>query len=203
MDVGAPVVAARSLSEAVPVLLGQAWLPSPENGFLPGSVRVAATAAEISVDARLDDRDVFTEVREGCCRLWELGDVFEMFFLRPGDGFYSELHVAPDGRLAHLRIPLDRAPELRAGEVKPEEFFVSPPGFSAVVDVATTGWSVRSSIPVAAISAAGPIRAGERWKVSFSRYDAAPGRHRAILSSTSRLVRPDFHAIDCWNELCF
>lgn len=203
MSPDSSIVVPSRIEEAVPVTFRQTWLPENDPGFLAGVVRVARDSDMLIVAAELPDEHVFTEVRPGIPWLWELGDVFEIFLFRPGDDFYSELHVAPDGRTAHLRIPLDRAADLRSGAAGPADFVTDASCFTAVAKTEPPGWKVMAHIPVGAISRGGPIVPGEQWRASFCRYDADPHRPSPILSSTSSLVRENFHEIACWNRLCF
>ncbi len=193
---GAPVTCTETIR------LGQAW-PGATGGFAPASVRVTWTSDSVRVSARLEDADVCTSAHGDSCRLWELGDVFEMFFQAENSGYYVEMHVAPGNQRLHLRIPIVDGPGPRRKDVPPENFFVDPPGFSSRTARTAFGWTVDAVIPCFEVSGLAAIRPGERWLVSFSRYDAWSDARPPALSSSSPHAEPNFHRRQEWRSLCF
>lgn len=57
--------------------------------------------------ATLDDTDIFTKATGDLQRLWELGDVFEIFLEAEGCGQYCETHITPGKFRMHLRLTSD------------------------------------------------------------------------------------------------
>lgn len=147
-------------------------------GWKPGALLVAA---------ELEDDDVFTHAARAGERLWELGDVFEMFLETAAPSFYVELHVAPGNVRAQLRIPLPRP------QVEPETL-MTPPAFASRAWQRPGGWSVEAVVPFETIGGA-PAR------FSFSRYDYARGRGEPVHSSTSPHKTLDFHRRHEWGTL--
>lgn len=180
--------ARRAFAKAPSAALGQGWREAPEPGFRPGAVRVGYREQCLHVLAELEDESVATAAVRAGQRLWELGDVFEIFLETAGAREYHELHVAPGNLRARLRIPLPR-PDA------PPERLMTEPGFHSTVWTGGGGWQVLASIPFALLG-------GEPARYSFSRYDHSPGR-APVLSSSSPHAAADFHRREEWGELRF
>jgi len=125
-------------------------------------------------------------------RLWELGDVAELFVQKIGEESYREYQVSPNGFTLALCYPdLTGVAAVRSGSRILEDFDTGPP---PPVDITTIseGWSVSLEIPL-------PASQGERFRVSCCRYDY-PKEGSVIISSTSLHPVRDFHRPQDWAE---
>lgn len=184
---------AEAFAGISPIPLGQAWLPAPEDGFLPAEVRAGRLGNRLLVFATLPDADIFTHATAPNQKTWELGDVFEIF-LKPEDHpHYRELHVTPANIRTQLRFP----PKESDLEFLPDGIFESR------VWVASGRWHVLASIPCAAITDRPEIEPGERWRFSFCRYDAFRDGRKPVISSTSPHPVPKFHRPAEWGVMVF
>jgi len=125
-------------------------------------------------------------------RLWELGDVAELFVQKVGEESYREYQVSPNGFTLALHYPdLTGVAAVRSGSRTMEDFFTGEIPF---VESTTTPeqWSVSVEIPL-------PASTGERFRVSCCRY-AYPNKGSAIISSTSLHPVRDFHRPQDWAE---
>lgn len=163
-------------------LLTQPWAAQPEARFRPGTVRLAWSVDALLVLADLHDDEVRTSATADNQRLWELGDVFEIFLQAEGNDAYTELHVAPNGIRMHLRFP--------------ENLPVTPVGFQASANLTATGWRVEARIP-AEVCGLPRFEAGTILRVSFCRYDAGAGAP-PVLSTSAAHPAVSFHHPDEW-----
>ena len=175
----------------------QAWLPTPEFGFLPGTACFAWKDGKLELTVDLTDQDVITTATASQQRLWELGDVVELFVQRIGESAYREYQVTPNGFSLALSYPdPSGVAAVRSGKRQIDEFFSegsSDASFMAQGELTATGWKAYFSIPVV-----GSL--GDRIRVSCCRYDA--GRERSpIISSTSHHLVRDFHRPQDWREM--
>lgn len=168
--------------EFVAFHLAQSWRPCLEPLFRPGHVQLAWTPSQLIVEADLADEHVFTTATGDNQRMWELGDVFEMFLQVAGRKEYAELHVTPNGKRLHLQFP--------GGQP------VHPAAFRASAVLTSGGWRVEAGIPpeVVGLERFGP---GLELRVSFCRYDATPGE-QPVLSSTAHHPIASFHRPAEW-----
>lgn len=127
-------------------------------------------------------------------RLWEHGDVCELFVQRSSEIGYEEYQVSPNGFTLALKYPdLLGVAAVRSGEQPIDEFFLQDLSIVTTAEFTETGWTACFSIPL--IGAA-----GDRIRVSCCRYDAGAGSS-PILSSTSPHPVRDFHRPQDWREL--
>jgi hypothetical protein len=201
-EAGRPYDGDAPVTSAEKIRLGQPW-PGATGVFTRTSVRVTWTSDSVRVSADLEDADVFTSAPGDSCRLWEMGDVFEMFFQAENAGYYVEMHVAPGNQRLHLRIPIAGGPGPQRKDVAPENFFVDPPRFSSRTARTAVGWTVDATVPCCEVSGRAAITPGERWLVSFCRYDAWSDSRPPVLSSSSPHAEPNFHRRHEWRSLCF
>lgn len=132
--------------------------------------------------------------------LFELGDAFEIFLQREGATDYVELHVAPNGKRMHLSLPgLRGRPSPGAEALAFGQMLVTPVGFSATTAMADEGWRAEVRIPAATLGLK-DFRGGERFRISFCRYDAS-GEGPPICSSSSPHKILDFHRPDEWTQI--
>jgi hypothetical protein len=190
---------------AAPTLhLGQAWQPSPEGTFRPGAVRLGWHETGIVVAASLEDERVFTRATADNQRLWELGDVFEMFFRNAVREDYLELHAAPGDKRLQLHFPSrETVAGLRAGIGRLDDFLVREPLFDFRTRMTSNGWALVAQIPGPALGFDVSSLKGEAVFASFSRYDYASDGSPPILSSTSPHAQLDFHRQEEWIKLVF
>jgi hypothetical protein len=103
--------AARTAFTGSPMLaLGQAWRGEPEETFRPGKVRVGWRDDRFWVHAELTGDAIFNASAADNGRLWELGDVFEIFLGDSESAQYVEFHIAPNGKRVQLLWPDARPP---------------------------------------------------------------------------------------------
>ena len=68
----------------------QAWQPKPDADFTPATVSAGWRVNSLLVFAELDDADIFTRATASNQRMWELGDVLEMFLSPESSGSYVD-----------------------------------------------------------------------------------------------------------------
>jgi hypothetical protein len=174
----------------IPLL--QNWLPAPEQGFLPGKARFSWKDGFLTLDAEFVDREVITTATAHGQRLWEHGDVVELFIQKEGEQDYREYQVAPNGFTLALHYPDSTCVgAVRRGERRMEEFMTREIPV-AKVTMHSEGWSASLHIPL-------PARPGEVFRVSCCRYDAGSGR-APLISSTSPHPARDFHRPQDWRK---
>ncbi|HEU4680056.1 MAG TPA: hypothetical protein VFS35_11080 [Terrimicrobiaceae bacterium] len=184
--------------------LGQAWRPSPEETFRPGVVRLGWHEGKIVVAAKLEDQNVFTRATTHNQRLWELGDVFEMFFRNAAREDYLEVHAAPGDQRLQFHFPSrETVAGLRSGIGRLEDFVVQEPLFDFRTRRTSDGWVVVAEIPGLALGFNVSSLKGEAVLASFSRYDYASDGSPPVLSSTSPHRQLDFHRQEEWMRLVF
>jgi hypothetical protein len=146
----------------------------------------------LNLKVDLIDEEVITTASAHGQKLWEHGDVVELFIQRVGESGYREYQVAPNGFSLALQYPdISCVADVRNGEQRMEEFLSSE--IPAVqITRNSEGWQVCLSIPLEASP-------GERFRVSCCRYDAAKGRLPVISSTSPHPVR-DFHRPQDWRE---
>lgn len=178
---------------AARLVFAQPWRAETDDHFRPATVSVSWSPEALHVRARMVDERVVTAASAHNQRLWQLGDVFEMFFLVQGRTDYLELHVAPNNKRLHLRFAGSRSPSgLRfARKVPFEERLVCPVGFTSAAGRQPDGWWVSAVIPAETLGLAA-LTPGLHLRVAFARYDADPGR-MTVLSSTADHPVPAFH----------
>ena len=170
----------------------QSWLTEPEVGFLPGTATISWADGNLHLWADLPSKEVISSATSHGQRLWEYGDVAELFIQRIGEESYWEYQLSPNGFTLALEYPdLSGVAAVRSGEKKIEDFFTET-NFEARAELTATGWTARFSIPLSGSP-------GDRIRISCCRYDAAEGRAPTI-SSTSPLTIRDFHRPQEWRE---
>jgi hypothetical protein len=170
----------------------QSWLPEPEPGFLPGVARFSWAHGVLRLEARFTGHALRSRSTAHGQRLWELGDVAELFVQKVGEESYREYQVSPNGFTLALCYPdLTGVGAVRSGSRTLEDFLT---GEIPSVESTTTpeGWSVSLEVPL-------PASPGERFRVSCCRY-AYPKEGSAIISSTSLHPVRDFHRPQDWAE---
>lgn len=190
----------RVSQSGITLRLSQPWNASPDAAFQPGIARLAWTPTALVVSADLTDREVFTNATGDNQSMWELGDAIEMFIQVEGRTDYVELHIVPTNHKLHLHLPGIRGRV--TSEAKPATFdqmLVTPVGFTSEVTRTATGWKVDARVP-ADVLGLQTLAAGQRLRISFSRYNAT-GNGDPILSTTAAHPVLDFHRPDDWTKV--
>jgi hypothetical protein len=181
-------------------ILHQPWAKEAQPELRPAVVHLAWTPAKLIVEARLTDDEIFSSATQDNERLWELGDVLEIFAMVEGRREYVELHVAPNGRRMHLRIPGVGGRATPDAEPTPfEEMFVTPVGFTGEAMQGPRGWRVKAHIPAEVFGLA-TFAEGQRFRVSFCRYDAS-SQGEPVLSTSSPHPVVAFHRPEDWTRI--
>lgn len=173
----------------------QSWLPAPEPGFRPGIARFSWADGVLRLEACFPGHAPTSRATAHGQRLWELGDVAELFVQKVGEESYREYQVSPNGFTLALCYPdLSGVAAVRSGSRTLEEFFT---GEIPDVECKTTpeGWRVSMKVPL-------PVSPADRFRVSCCRYDYpddSPGI-RPVISSTSHHLVRDFHRPQDWLE---
>jgi hypothetical protein len=180
--------------------LAQPWQQTVDDGFRPGRVHLRWTPEALVVEAEMIDDEVFTISTADNQRMWQLGDVFEIFLQKEGRSDYVELHLSPNGHRLHLRLP---NPQRRLSpdgpELTIEEMTVVPPRFRGFASRTANGWRARVEIPPEALVLA-RFETGQSFRIGFGRYDAASGRE-AVLSTTADHEVLSFHRPQDWTRI--
>jgi len=170
----------------------QSWLPEHEAGFLPGTAMLWWADGMLHLQADLIDEEVITTATAHGQRLWEHGDVVELFLQKEGESGYREYQVAPNGLTLALHYSdITCVAAVRNGERRLEEFLTREIP-AAEVTKTEQGWSVSLQVPLHASP-------GELFRVSCCRYDRIPGGTPVISSTSPHPVR-DFHRPQDWRE---
>jgi hypothetical protein len=181
--------------EAPPILLDSFW---PGGEVTAAAARVGHFGGRVYVQAEIPDSSVCTSAVRENERLWEKGDVFEMFFQVAGCRPYFEFHVSPNNLRLQLRVPgrenFDRS--------RFDEYLLPPGSFQSVTEVGPGRWALLAVFDPATLGAPALLKS-QIWRFSFCRYDADQPGGEARLSSSSRHAELDFHRVHEWNELEF
>jgi hypothetical protein len=186
-------------------VLGQSWLAVPETEFAPASVWAGWRENALFVFGKLTDTNIFTFATQPNERLWELGDVLEIFLRPASQTAYSEFQVAPNNLQLQLRYA-NAAALARARKANSiGEALVHPISFHSRVWARPerSCWHVLTEIPAAVAVDAPTALPDQTWHFSFCRYDYTRGSSHPIISSTSALTQPDFHRLAEWGTLKF
>jgi hypothetical protein len=195
----------RAFQSATRVTMGQGWQPALSPEFAPAEVRVGWREDALLVLAELTDRDIHTAATGLNQRMWELGDVLEIFLRPAGQETYFEFHVTPNNQRLQLRIP-DTATLRRAQAANVFHDFLLPgQAFQSTVWLQPEDqkWFVLAEIPSRVVSGQDRLAAGSRWHFSFSRYDYTRGAAEPVISSTSPHIKADFHRQEEWGVIRF
>lgn len=195
----------NAFQDAEPLPFRQCWLASEQKEFVPGSVRIGWADEALLIFAELGDRDIFTHANGPNQRLWELGDVFEIFLQPAGQSSYVEFQVAPNNCRLQLRFP-DAATVTAARAADDFKPFLlwSDDFYSATwVKPAEAKWFVFVKAPQSLVGEKPAPLAGQRWRFSFSRFDYTTGAAKPVGSSTSPHLGTEFHCQEEWGILQF
>lgn len=191
--------AAKTLS-AAPWTMEQAWRESPEDGLRRATVRLGWAPDAIWVLADLPDDHIESQSTAHRQPMWELGDVFEIFIGRSRSPLYLELHASPNNHRLHLRWTTEDMALVRSKKKQADDLQQDPADFQSWVRrmASGKGWQVLARLPASLWPDARAFRAGQKFALSFSRYDCGPGGQPKILSSTSPHRELNFHRRHEW-----
>ncbi len=180
--------------------LAQSWRRTRQEAFRPGRVKLSWNPNCLLVEAELHDDAIFNHAKQDNERLWQTGDSFEIFLQRKGADEYVELHVAPNNKRLHLRLP-NRAPGggQATNAASFDSLLVSPVGFRSSVRLFPSAWKVLARIPPDVLGLE-RFRAGRQLLVNFARYDATPGREPVLSASATHPVA-NFHRREDWTTV--
>jgi len=180
--------------------LGQPWNAGLDTAFRPAHVLLSWTPEALHVRAVLTDDEIRTAATGDNQRMWELGDVFEMFLMVEGRQDYVEMHVTPNSKRLHLALPGvggKATPESKPLEF--EEMLVRKIGFESSVQRTADGWSVTARVPAHVLGVTS-LQPGQRLRVAFARYDAARDSD-PVLSTTASHPVIGFHRPEEWTRV--
>lgn len=184
--------------------LQQSWLAAPDASFAPAAVCVGWRGNSFRLLAELEDADIFSRATAHNQRMWELGDVLEIFLqpaMAPG---YFEFHVTPDNFRLQLRFP-DTATVRRAQAANRFDELMLPDGAfrsSTWKQPENHRWYVHAEIPANLVCGSPDLPVDQPWRFSFSRYDYTRGQE-PVISSSSPHAQPDFHRREEWGTVFF
>ena len=176
----------------------QAWLPTPEPDFRPGTVLLALDGDTLVVTAVLSDDYITTTTTADQQFLWERGDVFELFLQAHGQPDYHEFQYSPGGHRLQLHYPHATADRTRglAAYLRPALI-----GEHAVRVDPSERWQVALRLPLSPLLPP-DVPCPRMWSLAACRYDY----HRDgtfTLASTARLALPEFHRGADWTRIQF
>jgi Carbohydrate family 9 binding domain-like len=194
-----------AFAQAEGCVMRQVWLAAPEKDFSPATVRAAWRGNLLLVFAELEDADIFSRAAAHNQRMWELGDVLEIFLSPENSAGYVEFHVTPNNFRLQLRFP-DTATMRKAQAENRFDHLLLPDGVFCSrtwTQPENRRWFALAEIPVAAAGGPDRLLEGVRCQFSFSRYDYIRGRNEPVISSTSPHAQPNFHRREEWGTLIF
>lgn len=188
-----------------PIPFRQAWLATEQKEFAPGAVRLGWNDDALLIFAELDDRDILTRASGPNQRLWELGDVFEIFLKAAGHPSYVELQVSPNNCRLQLRFPNAVAVKAarEADDFNPYLLWTEDFYSATWVKPAEAKWFVFVKAPQHLVCPAPAPLPGQRWRFSFSRFDYTQGAAKPVASSTSLHKGTEFHCQEEWGTMEF
>lgn len=195
----------RAFQSAVVLSFQQTWLLETEAGFTPGEVRIGWRENALLIFAELTDADIFNRATELNQPLWELGDVFEMFFKAGEMNSYVEFQIAPQNQRLQLSHPHARTAQWARHREEFNDCLIWNEEFHSQtwVEGETNRWQVYAEIPARLVCGCEEPIANTQWRFSFGRYDYTRGVAAPVISSTSSHAKPDFHCQSEWGMMTF
>ena len=185
--------------------LGQAWRKEPESGFLPATVKFSWRADALLMFAELNDVQIVSRATGLNQRMWELGDVLEVFLRPEKQSAYVEFQITPPNHTLQLRFP-DTATLRQAQAANHFDDFLLPGRVfhsRTWLEPERQRWFVYAAFPVTVVGGAKEVIPGERWHFSVSRFEDSGAGQAPIPSSTSPHPTPDFHRQSEWGLIQF
>lgn len=181
---------------------GQSWLESSARNFPGGTVQLGWQGNRLYYFAQLEDQEVYTTATEQNQRLWELGDVLEIFVGIYGQPGYLEYHTAPNGLTLQLYFADAEALAASSGPEGFKRCVREDPASSSLVFQRANGWEVLGWISAESLGLPpGSDLAGQVLDISFGRYDYSRNEESPVLSSTSDLSKLSFHRRAEWRTV--
>jgi hypothetical protein len=196
---------ARAFQRVPGCTLRQSWRVGNEPEFLPATVWAGWRASAIFVFGQLTDATVVTFASRSNERLWELGDVLEIFLRPDGQTAYSEFQIAPNNLQLQLRYASAAALTRARKSNSIAEALVHDINFKSHTWTRPelNCWYVLAELPVASVFDAPALLPDARLHFSFCRYDYTRGGTQPVISSSSALSAPDFHRQEEWGTMQF
>lgn len=180
--------------------LRQPWNSETDDNFRPGHIQLSWSPSALHIHAVLIDDSIFTQATADTQKMWELGDVFEIFLQVEGREDYAELHITPNNKRLQIHKPnAEGKPSPEADPLPIEKMFVSSIGFTSKVERISNGWKVIATVPHSVLGV-DSFTSGTKLLVSFCRYDAAIDSE-PTLSTTASHTFIDFHQPDDWTQI--
>ena len=184
------------------LVLRQHWTGADALPVETGIARIGATTKGLSVHIRYEDSDIFSTATANQQRMWQLGDVAEVF-VKPGldRTDYWEVHVTPNNFLMDLSIPSRSG--MQSGEHSWEDIISPESGTVFQTHVTDGAWVAELTIPWSAFGVAGIPESGTTWQFAVCRYNYNGGLEDPELSSTAPLSKRSFHFYEDYTDLTF
>jgi hypothetical protein len=178
----------------------QGWNNESNPSFADCNVDFTWQADALIVTAHLTDADVHSKSSNDNQKMWELGDVFEMFIQIEGQEDYFELHITPTNTRFQAHKPNVVGTIEPGGTYMPiEHWLVSPVQFKATATQTPDGWIATMEIPPSLLGYQ-QFETGQQLRINFARYDGGPGREPDISASANHQT-PSFHQPDDWHRI--
>jgi len=176
-------------------------VPGSDRAPLPLSTRCKMLYDDkfLYIAAELSDCDVRAAMTERDSKLF-LENCFEVF-LDPDRSGRNYWEIEINARNTIWDLQLSR-PYSEGGKPVPDAHL---DGLKTAVHVAGTlndssdhdrGWSCEMAVPL-------PARAGDVWRINFTRMHYLPGSRQPRMMSWSPLPRKDYHLPNCFGEIHF
>lgn len=178
--------------------LSMLYLQGAQEKFRPGQVRIGWDEKGMLILADLTDDEVVGTATQENQRLWQLGDVFEVFWRDLSGEDYYELHTEPSNYHLQLHFPSAKTINLlQTKESLLSDLFVTEPLLTSRTRKTSTGWQVLERIfwPKG--------HPPDEALISFSRYDYTASLENPILSSTSPHEVVSYHRQEEWRKVRF
>ena len=191
--------------QATPISAQQAWRKKRQPHFSPMFIRIGWRDSALLVFAELIDTDIFTHATADNQRLWELGDVFEIFLRSKAQESYVELQIAPNNKRLQLCYPNAQAVTNARMLGTADHLMIPGKAFLSSTWICADyhKWFVFAEIPVKTVCERTRSLPDVEWLFSFSRYDYTHNGNTPVISSTSLHKKADFHRQVEWGELRF
>jgi hypothetical protein len=198
-----PLPSPGDFSSAPLLVMRQAWLPVPEEVFLPARVWTGQREGALWIKAELEDRDIFNPETVFNAPSFRTGDVLEIFLRPEGQSAYYEYHVTPLNQNFQLRIPSSEAFSANRNLPIPQSWLIPDLRIQSEVAVAGGRWQVTARLPLAPMVEDGRDPLSLTWWLSYSRYDYTRGAAKPVVSSTSPHPVLSFHRQQDWCPIRF
>ena len=197
-----------AFSKCPEMRFGQYWIPksasskSKAPAITPAGARVGWKGNTMYILATVKDADLHTTADKHNLRLWELGDVVEIFLGVPGSPSYIEYQYAPNGAVLKVFWPSIKDIQHAGDDKEFPKFFAKESASWSQIFKLEDGWAVCVAIPASVLRTNGKPLAGLTWEGSICRYDAG-GARAGEPTSVSPLRYLSFHDREAWLKFHF